>query len=111
MVFDAAGNLWTTDYLNNRVVVFTGGTNTFHTLNNINGPLTVANSTSALKADSAHLFAQPEGIDVDASGNLWIANNNDGNNGVKNSLTSLVKITVALQQAVLTNAARDNSTF
>lgn len=107
MVFDATGNLWVTDYQNNRVVVFDsanlGGTNTFHILNNLRGAIPVANTNGSLKTDATikSLFSQPEGIDRDASGNIWIANNNDGNTGPKNDFTSIVKITPAFQLVIL----------
>jgi hypothetical protein len=33
----------------------------------------------ALNAPTHCLFTKPEGLDFDAHGNLWVANNNDGN--------------------------------
>ncbi len=113
LVLDAAGNLWATDYQNHRVVAFDaaglGTANTYHVLTNTGAPLAVANSDPALNAPSAHLFAEPEGLDVDgftATANLWVANNNDGGGagGVLNNLTSLVKISKPLQDAVLATA-------
>jgi hypothetical protein len=49
------------------------------------------------------MFAEPEGIDFDAEGNLWVANNNDGLAGIpKEKHTWLVKIKPDLLQFVLT---------
>jgi hypothetical protein len=57
------------------------------------------------------LFAEPEGLDFDAKGNLWVANNNDGNaGGVQNVRTSLVQITPALQAAVLATPENESLT-
>jgi sugar lactone lactonase YvrE len=108
--FDAAGNLWASDYKNHRLVVFDaanlGSTNTFHVLANWDGSIPVANNDAKLKENASHLFAEPEGIDFDAAGNLWVANNNDGNaGGVQNPRTSLVQITSGLQATVLATAA------
>jgi endoglucanase len=111
LAFDAAGNLWVSDYLNHRVVVFDaanlGGTNTFHVLTNLTGSIPVANTDAALNANTSHLFAEPEGLDFDADGNLWVANNNDGNGagGVQTTKTALVKLTPVLQQNVLATVA------
>jgi hypothetical protein len=110
LAFDAAGNLWASDYKNHRLVVFDaanlGGANTYHVLANLDGSIPVANTDPALNGNADHLFAEPEGIDFDAAGNLWVANNNDaGAGGVQNLRTSLVEITSALQAAVLATAS------
>src|SRR5262249_38248659 len=111
LAFDAAGNLWVSDYLNHRVVVFDaanlGGTNTFHVLTNLTGSIPVATTDAALNANTSHLFAEPEGLDFDADGHLWVANNNDGNGagGVQTTKTALVKLTPVLQQNVLATVA------
>jgi hypothetical protein len=110
LAFDAAGNLWASDYKNHRLVAFDaanlGGANTYHVLANLDASIPVANTDAALNGDADHLFAEPEGIDFDAAGNLWVANNNDaGAGGVQNLRTSLVQITSALQAAVLATAS------
>jgi sugar lactone lactonase YvrE len=114
LAFDVSGNLWVSDYRNHRLVVFDagnlGGTNIFHVLNNLDGSIPVANTNAALSGNASHLFAEPEGIDFDAAGNLWVANNNDGSGGVLNPRTSLVKLTPAIQQAVLMTAPGGNLT-
>jgi hypothetical protein len=109
LTFDAIGNLWVTDYRNHRLVVFDaanlGGANTYHVLANLDASIPVANTNAELKGNSSHLFAEPEGIDFDTGGNLWVANNNDGGaGGVQNLRTSLVQVTPALQAAVLATA-------
>jgi hypothetical protein len=117
LAFDTVGNLWVSDYLNNRIVAFDvgnlGTTNSFHALSNPGGALAVANSDPGLNAPTTHLFAQPEGLDFDDFGptaNLWVANNNDGGSGgVSTTLTTIVRITKALQTAVLGTAP--NSTL
>ena len=116
LAFDATGNLWVSDYKNHRIVVFDaanlGGINTFHVLDNLNGDIPVANTNAALNANTSHLFAEPEGLDFDGAGNLWVANNNDGNGlgGVQTLRTSLVKLTPAIQQALLDTAAGEHLT-
>jgi sugar lactone lactonase YvrE len=115
LAFDAAGNLWVTDYKNHRLVVFDavnlGDANTYHVLENLGASIHVANTNAALKQNSDHLFAEPEGLDFDAKGNLWVANNNDGNaGGVQNVRTSLVQITPALQAAVLATPENESLT-
>jgi hypothetical protein len=117
LVFDAAGNLWVTDAQNHRVVAFdaaglTSGANSYHVLANLSGSLNVANTDPGLNAPTANLFTAPEGLDFDSfdpAANLWVANNNDPNNGLSNplsnSLTSLVKIPKVLQNAVLATAS------
>ena len=107
LAFDAAGNLWVSDYKNHRIVAFDaanlGSTNTYHVLTNCTLSAPVANSDAKLKAD-VNLFAEPEGIDFDAPGNLWVANNNDGGGGIQNVRTSIVQITPTLQAAILATA-------
>jgi hypothetical protein len=116
LAFDPAGNLWASDYKNHRLVVFDGGnlggTNTYHTLANLDASIPVANTDPGLKGNTDHLFAEPEGIDFDAAGNLWVANNNGGQGaaGVQNPRTSIIQITPALQAAVLATPA-DGSPF
>jgi sugar lactone lactonase YvrE len=103
--FDATGNLWVSDYKNHRLVVFDaanlGGTNTYHVLANCTSSIPVANTNPTLMKNTKHLFAQPEGIDFDSTGNLWVSNNNDGSGGFRNPRTSIIQITRALQAAVL----------
>jgi hypothetical protein len=123
LVFDAAGNLWVSDAQNHRVVAFdatglTSGANSYHVLANLSGSLNVANTSVGLNAPIANLFAAPEGLDFDsfdATANLWVANNNDPNNGLSNplsnGLTSLVKIPKVLQNAVLATANGGTATL
>ena len=109
LAFDEASNLWASDYRNHRLVVFDaanlGGANTYHVLSNLTALIPVANTNAALTSNIGHLFSSPEGIAFDGAGNLWVANNNDGAQGIQNQRTSLVQITPALQSAVLATAA------
>ena len=111
LAFDAAGNLWAADDLGSRIVAFDagalGGVATWHILANPPGPLAVANTNPALSAPASALFAEPEGVDFDGAGNLWVANNNDGtgNPGIVTALTTLVAISPSLQQAILATPA------
>jgi hypothetical protein len=108
LAFDFAGNLWVSDYKNHRIVVFDvaglGDPNSYHVLENCAGSIPVANMDAALSGNASCLFAQPEGLDFDAAGNLWVANNNDGAGGVQNPRTSIVQVTPTLQAAVLATA-------
>ena len=104
LAFDAAGNLWVSDYQNHRLVAFeTAAVGKTHVLENDSDTIPVDNKIGALNSVTAHIFAEPEGIDFDAEGNLWVANNNDGGGagGVSNVRTSLVKVTPTLQNLVL----------
>jgi sugar lactone lactonase YvrE len=111
LAFDSGGNLWVADYQNSRVVAFDaanlGTTDTWHSITNAAGSLSVANTTSGLTGTTAHLFAEPEGVAFDGTGSsadLWVANNNDDGAGVLNTLTSLVEITKPLQSLILASA-------
>jgi hypothetical protein len=114
LAFDAAGNLWVSDYKNHRIIVFNaanlGGSNTFHVLNNLKGAIPVANTNAGLGTNTSHLFAEPEGVDFDEGWNLWVANNNDGTFGAQTRRTSLVKLTPAIQVALLNTAAGEHLT-
>ena len=109
LAFDEAGNLWASDYRNHRLVVFDaahlGGANTYHVFSNLAAQIPVSNTDAALISNIDHLFSSPEGIAFDGAGNLWVANNNDGAQGIQNQRTSLVQITPGLQSAVLATAA------
>ena len=112
LAFDAAGNLWVSDYLNHRVVVLEAPnfTKTHVLMNTTATPaigIDVANTTATLKVLAPNaIFAEPEGVDFDTEGNLWVANNNDalGADNLRNDRTSLVKVTSALQKKVLSAA-------
>ena len=115
LAFDADGTLWVSDSLNHRLVVFEaaqlGHDNTFHVLTNLTESIPVANTDVALNENTSHLFAEPEGLDFDADGNLWVANNNDNGAGnVQTTKTTLVKLTPALQKAVLTTGPGESLT-
>ncbi len=111
LTFDSSGNLWVADYQNSRVVAFDaanlGTTDTWHSVTDVAGSLSVANTTSGLTGATGNLFAEPEGVAFDGTGssaNLWVGNNNDNGAGVLNPLTSLVEITKPLQNLILASS-------
>ncbi|WP_341906801.1 T9SS type A sorting domain-containing protein [Fluviicola taffensis] len=109
ITFDAAGNLWATDYSNNRVVAISAADlattdANFHSLstNSVawsgNGGH-VENITATLQNKVVStVFAQPEGIAFDGNGLLWVANNNDSHS---NENATLVRISASLQAQIL----------
>lgn len=118
IAFDGAGNLWVSDFNNNRVVVYLAATLTqnnpaYRVLTNysVSAPntITVANTTQGLNVGVASVLATPEGLAFDQNGNLWIANNN--NNETNNSFTSIVKVSSAMCASVLALPANGSRTF
>jgi hypothetical protein len=112
MVFDLSGNLWAPDYWNNRLVVFAAsslagsGPATWLALTTSGASLELANTAIGMTGTVALLFASPEGVDFDSFGansNLWVGNNNDGQNppGLTTTMTTLVQLTPGLQAKLL----------
>jgi hypothetical protein len=109
IVIDGNGNLWATDYKNNRLVgvlqqdLATPNT-IFHSLNNATTAWNASgsqlgNTTTTLNSVPVQAaFAQPEGIDYNSLGELHIVNNNDA--GV-NGRATVVKISSGLRAAIL----------
>ena len=107
--FDTNGNLWVSDYWNNRIVVIKAadlntspapyrGFNTnvanWATNNGKNDNLTA--SLNAKKITTA--FSKPEGLAFSNSGKLWVANNNDN---AANEAPTLVSISTGQQASIL----------
>ena len=109
IAFDANGNLWASDYWNNRIIVIkTADLDTasapfrsFYTNSadwatngggndNLFAPLQAKTITTA--------FSQPEGIAFDSTGRLWVANNNDS---AANEAPTLVYLSVPQQNSIL----------
>lgn len=108
IAFDASGNMWASDYLNNRIIAINvANLNTvsapfrsFYTnsiswnigghSNNLNGTLQSKVITTA--------FSQPEGLAFDTNEKLWVANNNDS---AANAAPTLVCISAPQQAAIL----------
>jgi Secretion system C-terminal sorting domain len=115
ITFDASGNLWASDYQNNRVVAIPVAS-----LSTTNAPMkslvnasaawnasgvSLANTNASLNAIAInYAFTSPEGVAFDSTGGLWVANNNDGNSLV-NAATTLVRISPALQATILANSS------
>ncbi len=100
-VFDAAGNLWASDYRNHRIICIkkanlnTANTSFQELRTNDGGTITSANT---IQASVAKLFSDPTGLDFDKNGVLWVANNNY-NSG--NTAPTLVAISSAYQSTIL----------
>ncbi|GEM_PF-5176722 len=116
IAFDTAGNLWASDYYNNRIIVIkttdldtpSAPFRSFYTNSvdwatngggndNLFGILQGKNITTA--------FSQPEGVAFDSAGRLWVANNNDS---AANEAPTLVYLTVAQQNTILALAPNGN---
>ncbi len=122
ITFDAAGNLWASDYRNNRVVAIpvanlsTTNTAMKSLVNSAAWNATganLANSNATLGAIATnYAFTSPEGVAFDSTGGLWVANNNDGgNNGMLiNNATTLVRISTGLQATILAATSTTAST-
>jgi hypothetical protein len=81
LAFDKAGNLWastwdfSTNVSSHAVVCFKGAVaSDSYTLTN--APITATDPAGA--SEILNAFSAPEGLAFDAIGNLWVANNNDG---------------------------------
>jgi hypothetical protein len=87
IAFDANGNLWASDYWNNRIIVIkTADLDTasapFRSFYTNSIAWTVGGGSDNLFASLGNktittAFSQPEGIAFDSTGRLWVANNND----------------------------------
>lgn len=112
LAFDSAGNLWASDAKNNRLIVFEGPTLGFadpvwHVLSNLTG-IGTANSNKdennkGFPGTIEAMFSEPEGMDFDSAGNLWVANNNAG---PLTTYTALVRISPTVQAKVLATPPR-----
>jgi Secretion system C-terminal sorting domain len=115
ITFDGTGNMWASDYRNNRIVCIPNSSLT--TTNapmkqlvnpasawNISGA-SLSNTNSTLNSSVVnYAFTSPEGVAFDSTGGLWVANNNDGNsNGglINSGYATLVRISPGLQATIL----------
>jgi Secretion system C-terminal sorting domain len=114
LAFDTAGNLWVSDYRNNRIAVIKAAN-----LSTVNAPMnslyngvavwnasgaSISNTNPTLSGTTVnYAFQQPEGISFDSTGGLWVGNNNDGSSGSTNAHGTLVRISTGLQATILAN--------
>jgi sugar lactone lactonase YvrE len=77
VAFDAKGDLWVADELNNRVLEFVPPFTNFMTASLVLGQ---SNYTGNQGGDAATNLTQPNGLAFDAQGNLWVSDS--GNNRV-----------------------------
>ena len=108
IAFDANGNLWASDYWNNRIIVIkeadlntvSAPFRSFYTNSiawNVGGHNENLTATLQIKTITT-AFSQPEGVAFDSNGKLWVANNNDS---AANAAPTLVCLTVAQQNTIL----------
>ena len=108
IAFDANGNLWASDYWNNRIIVIkTADLDTasapFRSFYTNSIAWTVGGGSDNLFASLGNktittAFSQPEGIAFDSTGRLWVANNNDS---AANEAPTLVYLSVPQQNSIL----------
>lgn len=77
IAIDGAGNVWTGDLDNDRLIVYTAasGYMTYYVINDVAG--LSGTDANGMTYPNLHVFSSPEGMAFDAAGNLWIGNNND----------------------------------
>ncbi len=123
VAFDANNNLWATTWSANTdatqmfLVCFKNAVAAdFRKIINTPTKAYTATSTSGVSA-AVHLLSAPEGVARDASGNLWVGNNNDFsavNTTTVNNITTyngtLVKINNAFITSLLAQAAGTTTT-
>jgi Secretion system C-terminal sorting domain len=99
LAFDPSGNFWFTEFdgnnnaAGNYLICYEGCNkdNYYKIVNTANKAYTAAPLTGGAGVN-VYLLSQPEGIAFDASGNLWLGNNNDDYNCNDAGQGTLVKI-------------------
>ena len=99
LAFDASGNLWFTEFDGNNTpagnyLICYKAANKSNYYKIINTAIAAYTATplSGGSSPSVYLLSQPEGLAFDASGNLWLGNNNDDYNCNPAGDGTLVKI-------------------
>jgi hypothetical protein len=109
LAFDNVGNLWITEYWNDRLYLILSSNLAMATNAKVgyfsfeqfaNPTLPSSNTNSNLQSQSKTYISRPEGIDFDNDGNMYVANNND--NGF-NSKTSIVKFSKSFITSLINN--------
>jgi hypothetical protein len=77
IAFDGAGNLWTGNLDEHKLICYTASSSydNFYVL--VNGAGTYPAATLSGGSNNVKLFSAPEGFAFDNAHNLWVANNND----------------------------------
>jgi hypothetical protein len=118
LAFDGAGNLWFTEFDapaagNQFLVCFKGNNknNYYKIVNTANKDYSATPPAGSGTGTSVYLLSQPEGITFDASGNLWLGNNNDDYAANNNGDGTLVRLDHSwINGTFLTQAAGSAST-
>ena len=83
LAFDASGNLWFTEFdatasANQFLICYRAANkNNYYAIVNPATQIYASTSRAGGAGPNVYLLSQPEGIAFDASGNLWLGNNND----------------------------------
>jgi Secretion system C-terminal sorting domain len=111
VAFDSANNLWATTWSGNTdatqmfLVCFKNtNASSFYKIINTVAKSYTATSTGGV-SKTVHLLSAPEGLARDASGNLWVGNNNDFNTVNNAGEGTLIKISNAWITTLLAQAA------
>jgi sugar lactone lactonase YvrE len=74
VAFDASGNLWVTDFFNNRVLMYMPPFSNGEPASLVIGQ---GSFTTAIAGTSAKRLREPEGVAFDGKGNLWVADSDN----------------------------------
>ncbi len=91
IAFDATGNLWVSNYSNNNVVMYAKSRLGNNPDNNV--PDRIISNTNMGTTGGQNSLRRPEGLAFDWQGNLWVANNIEGQVGTE--APTVVKYTPA----------------
>ena len=116
IAFDASGNLWFTEFDGNNtaagnylICYKAANKSNYYKIVNPGTANYASVSLSGGAGPTVYLLSQPEGIAFDASGNLWLGNNNDDYNCNPSGDGTLVKISAGWITGTLFNQAYASS--
>jgi mannan endo-1,4-beta-mannosidase len=78
LAFDVSGNLYGSDLSDNRILKWTNATGSPTQFSCTNSSTLCQTQLLNTASQAVYPFSLPEGLVFDASGNLWVGNNNDG---------------------------------